>query len=57
MLVIIQNGGQKTTLDALVCVSVGAKQHIDKQDGSSIRNSQTTFININSKRNIDKKTF
>lgn len=45
------------TLDALVCVSIGAKRHIDKQDGSSIRNSQTTFININSKRNIDKKTF
>lgn len=40
-----------------MCVSIGAKQHIDKQDGSSIRNNETTFININSKHNIDKKTF
>lgn len=25
--------------DALVCLPAGAKQHIDKQDGNSIRNN------------------
>lgn len=39
----------------MVCVSIGAKRHIDKQDGCSIRNNQTTLININSKIDIDKK--
>lgn len=38
----------------LLCVSIGAKRHIDKQDGSSIRNN--IHININSRHNIDKKT-
>lgn len=39
---------QKLTglVNALLCVSAGAKRHIDKQDGDSISNNQTTFVNI-----------